>query len=524
MSFEFVKRHDVRRRTYYWCEIDEYKSAGGEQFLLAHIRVTHWSPSVCKQLRARVQDIPHYLPCSALRVHLSCWTRSGSSSSRCWASASSRTSSCNNGEVPPAIHSQTLGTQCPVRLKEHKKSSRPSRRARGAPQAGALTSAFANAQDAYGKSSTATAPTDFVAGMTPEQLATFRDALGYANGTTVPGQNAATGAALSGAGTSRHWGPQRPRNFDPSSANNPAALIDAANKYVAGQDIDAQVNNAMLNARQTARDVTLPGINQNAAMTGNTNSSRTGIAEGLVERGLAQQAADLGGSLRSNAFKDGLTLASSNANANNALEAGCALSSAAGMGTNAATSGVNASSKSIATRVAARHRCTTAGAGLQSADQLALDNLLKQYQSKCQLALRSLRASWGSLAPTTGAPLPGTETTTKTPSAWEVIGGLLGAGGQARAAAGGLGWKPFANDGLPNRTSAWLNFAQRSRDEGGLGLAPHQAAGMVGNLVTKAVRTSTLGDRPATTAPLGAPRNGVVIASLASRPPRLPDP
>jgi hypothetical protein len=37
--------------------------------------------------------------------------------------------------------------------------------------------------------------------------------------------------------------------------------------------------------------------------------------------------------------------------------------------------------------------------------------------------------------------------------------------------------------GSPNRTSAWLTFAQRSRDEGGLGLAPHQAAGIVGNLV-----------------------------------------
>jgi hypothetical protein len=52
MNFQFVKRHDIRRTYSYWCEIDEYESAGGEQFLLAHIRVTHWSPSVCKQLKA----------------------------------------------------------------------------------------------------------------------------------------------------------------------------------------------------------------------------------------------------------------------------------------------------------------------------------------------------------------------------------------------------------------------------------------------------------------------------------------
>ena len=37
--------------------------------------------------------------------------------------------------------------------------------------------------------------------------------------------------------------------------------------------------------------------------------------------------------------------------------------------------------------------------------------------------------------------------------------------------------------GSPNRSSQWLTWAQRSREDGGLGLAPHQAAGIVGNLV-----------------------------------------
>jgi len=39
--------------------------------------------------------------------------------------------------------------------------------------------------------------------------------------------------------------------------------------------------------------------------------------------------------------------------------------------------------------------------------------------------------------------------------------------------------------GTTNNRTAWLNFAQRSRDQGGLGLAPHQAAGVVGNLVNE---------------------------------------
>jgi len=296
-----------------------------------------------------------------------------------------------------------------------------------------LTSAFANAQDAYGKASTATAPTDFVAGMTPEQIANFRNALGFANGNTTSQQNASTGAALSGAGTSAATGALLGlSSFDPNATNNPAALIDAANKYVGGQNIDAQVNDAMLNARQTARDVTLPGIEQNAAMSGNTNSSRTGIAEGLVERGLAQQATDLGASLRSKAFSDGLNLASSNANANNTATLG-ALSTGANSGINAANSGVAAGSQSITDKNNLLGIANDAGSGLQNANQLTLDNLLKQYQSKVSSPYDALNGLMGIIGTNNwGSSSSGTSTTTKTPSAFEVIGGLLGAAGQAK--------------------------------------------------------------------------------------------
>lgn len=48
--FEFVKRHDVLRTDDYWFEIDEYKRASGEQFLLVHLQFFNWSPSVFKRL------------------------------------------------------------------------------------------------------------------------------------------------------------------------------------------------------------------------------------------------------------------------------------------------------------------------------------------------------------------------------------------------------------------------------------------------------------------------------------------
>lgn len=50
MSFDFVKRHDVRRTDDYWFEIDEYKNDSGEQFLLVHLQFMKWTMSVLKQV------------------------------------------------------------------------------------------------------------------------------------------------------------------------------------------------------------------------------------------------------------------------------------------------------------------------------------------------------------------------------------------------------------------------------------------------------------------------------------------
>jgi hypothetical protein len=300
-----------------------------------------------------------------------------------------------------------------------------------APQAAALTDAFGKAQTAYGQASQAKAPTDFVAQFTPDQLGVFKSMLGYGTGTSTAGTSA-TGGALQTAGTNATQGALSGlTNYDPTKLNNTQSISDAANQYVSGQNIDAQVNNAMLNARQTARDVTLPGIDQAAAGSGNANSSRAGIAQGLVERGLAQQSADLGASLRSQAYQQGLQLASNNANANNTNSLG-ALTGAAGAGTNAANSGVNASSSAINDQKGLYDLATGGASGEQQAQQANLDNQNAQFQSGTQspyAALQGLMSIIGSN--NWGGQTTGSSTTTKTPSAFETIGGLLGAGASA---------------------------------------------------------------------------------------------
>lgn len=311
-----------------------------------------------------------------------------------------------------------------------------------APQGGALTSAFNNAQNVYNTASQATTPTDFTAQFDPSQLATFRQMLGYAGSSGIPSATAGAGASAANSGLQGINGALTGlAGYDPTTQNNTGSLIDSANRYVAGQNIDGQVNDAMLSARQQARDVTMPGIEQNAATSGNTNSSRTGIADGLVQRGLAEQATNLGATLRNNAFSNGLSLASSNANANNAA-ALSALTARLNGGNAAFNSGVNASGQSITDAGNLFNMANAGGAGLTAARQADLTNQNQRYQNQQTGGFTPLQQLMSIIGTQNWAP-SSTEHSESTPSTWQVIGGLLGGAGNLASGAGGLGWKPF---------------------------------------------------------------------------------
>lgn len=308
-----------------------------------------------------------------------------------------------------------------------------------APQVQGLTTAFDGALNAYGQASQAQAPTNFTAQMSPDQIAAFQQMIQQGGDLSTANTQANTGAALQGAGTAGVTGALSGlADYNPATQNNTGSLTDAANQYVQGQNIPAQVAAAMQGATEQARDVTMPGIEQNAADTGNTNSSRTGIADGMVQRALAEQSANLSGSLSSTAYQNALNLASSNANANNTNTLG-ALSSEGNVGNAAANTGVNAGTASVGNQGALSTEAAAGGAGLTAADQANLTNQLQQYQSAVSSpfdaanALNSIvgQNNWGST--TTGT---GTSTTTKNPSAWDTISGLMsGAGAAAKGGA-----------------------------------------------------------------------------------------
>ena len=274
-----------------------------------------------------------------------------------------------------------------------------------APQVGALTNAYNQAGGALANAQAVQSPTGISANLNGN---------GALSNNGVDLSNSGTAAATSGLGALS--------GYNASATNNPSSVIDTANQYVAGQNIGAQTKAAMQQATEQARDVTMPGIEQNAAISGNTNSSRAGIADGLVQRGLAENTANAYNALSGQAFGQGLQLAQNQANNNNQLDL-TAANAAAGQGNNAVTSGQNAYAGSLNnTGTANNINQGNFNNGVGNAYS-ALDNYMKLIGG----------TNWGSTTSTNGSSQTqgtGTQVTQNNPGMLSTISsglGILGA-------------------------------------------------------------------------------------------------
>lgn len=308
------------------------------------------------------------------------------------------------------------------------------------PQSAALTTAMNGATNVYGSnaSNSPSAPTNFTAGMTPDQLSVFSQMLGTGQGAlggATAGTNAGSGMTTAGAAGAT-GALSALMGYDPTAINNVNATVQGGLAYANNQDIAGAVRAAMQPAMETARDVTLPGITSGAAGTGNINSNRPDIASGIVQRGLGETAANDYTSLYNNAFNTGAQLTSNQNTSNNSAKLG-ALSAALSGGTSLATGGAGVANTGASTLGDLYNMMTTGAAGPQQAQQLDLQNQLQQYQGANSLPYTNLQnlmnivgtQSWGTNT---------NSTQTQTPSAMQTIAGLMSAAGGLIGSGGGV--------------------------------------------------------------------------------------
>lgn len=205
--------------------------------------------------------------------------------------------------------------------------------------------------------------------------------------------------------------------------------ISSAQRYMQGADIPGQVQASMRSANRNASENDIPNLYRSAAGSGNINSDRTAISQGIVERGLAEKSADLTAQLSNANYTNGLSLSQ-----NNSAQLLQALGLQGTQGQTLGKAGIDEIIAAIGAQGDLGSQQVAGANGAQGLDQAALTAKLQEYLGPYQLDAQSLQSlmgivgsgNWGGTKTTTGFDSGGTSTAQTTPSVGSMIAGGLG--------------------------------------------------------------------------------------------------
>lgn len=176
-----------------------------------------------------------------------------------------------------------------------------------------LTDAFSEAQNAYRDAKAQPGyQGDFYAGLTDQQKGLIDSSINYSTGLNQDNANTLfrSGNSLLPAGTSG-LGTTADSLLNMSGMDRTGYAVDQAGRYAQGMADAGVVDAAMRDITRQAAEGVVPNMYRANAATGNLNSDRAALAQGVVDRGLAEKRADIYGQL----YTQGLGMAQSDMNA-----------------------------------------------------------------------------------------------------------------------------------------------------------------------------------------------------------------
>lgn len=264
-----------------------------------------------------------------------------------------------------------------------------------------------------------------IAQFNPDQLNTFRQMIGYGGNSSGANTSSTVGASAANAGSSALGTALNGlTHYTPGGGTQ--SNIDAATSYANNPATDGMINAAMRDARRSVSEDVLPQLDRSAANSGNAMSSKGAIAQGIVERGLADKTADVSSQIRGDQFNRGLTLAEQGRQSDNSGILS-ALTGAAGVGNSAVNSGVGAIGSGIQQQGGLFDLANAGGAGVRDSTQAGIDNTKGMSEYANGMSNQNLQnfyniigsQNWGGTS---------NGTSTSTPSMWNTIGSALGIG------------------------------------------------------------------------------------------------
>jgi hypothetical protein len=233
------------------------------------------------------------------------------------------------------------------------------------------------------------------------------------------------------------------------SGDQTGSILKSAGQYADNPYISAAVKASMADAERQAAESTVPNLYRSGASSNALMSDRAALGQGVVDRGLAETAANLSGQMRYNAWDKGVN--TSKAELDSRRQGYGAL---AKLGQDGAQLGITGLAQGIDNQSRLNKMSAAGAEGLRSMRQLGLDNAMQKYDAKVNFPWQALsnfyniigNKSWGGTRTYAEAGLNyGNETTTKKPGATDIAGGALGAIGSLFGGGSGSGLSGLFN-------------------------------------------------------------------------------
>lgn len=229
-----------------------------------------------------------------------------------------------------------------------------------------------------------------VAALNPYSINAANSLGTFAQNTGTFGANAMTGSGFNNLMAGNNYGNNAQSIFNASSGDPTGQILSNANQYANNPYINGLIDASSRDITRNLYENQIPGINRAASGTGNINSSRAGVQQGIAERGAGDRLADLSSSIRSQFFGQGLNMAQNqyNQNLSNMLSANNGLLNAGNYGMNLMNAGQQYAGNAF-------NQGNTAGTLFQAQNQNELDANKAVFDESMANRLAALQALSG---------------------------------------------------------------------------------------------------------------------------------
>ena len=204
--------------------------------------------------------------------------------------------------------------------------------------------------------------------------------------------------------------------------------ITNAGKYAANPYLDGAIDAASRDVTRNLNESVLPGINRAAVTSGNVNSSRAGVAEGIALRGAQDRIGDIASTMRANAYNSGLSLSESGRVSDNNQRLS-AMTNAGGMYNNVYQGGMNAGQAAQGQAMNNANAYVTAGNAYQQNEQNIDNEAYQKWDMNQNQPFDALQRYWNIVGSNNWGSKSHSESTTTAKSGGGVGGAIQGAVG-----------------------------------------------------------------------------------------------